>query len=97
VDDPYEVLGLGPQASDEEIRHRYLDLVRKHPPDRDPERFAAVRRAYDKLRDPLRRLQARLFEPETGDSLEKIIAEVRRHAQSRRIPTDKLLSLAERR
>ena len=56
MSDPFEILGLTPQASEEEIRARYLELVREYPPDRAPERFASVRSAYDELRDPLRRL-----------------------------------------
>ena len=32
--DPYEALGLSPQADEKEIRERYLELVREFPPDR---------------------------------------------------------------
>ena len=35
----YLALGLSPSAAGEEIRQRYLELVRAHPPSRDPERF----------------------------------------------------------
>src|SRR6266511_2733063 len=60
MSDPYDVLGLPRHAGEEEIRRRYLELVRESPPDRDPERFAAVRAAYDAVRDPVRRLEALL-------------------------------------
>ena len=57
--DPYETMGLSPQADEREIRDRYLDLVRQFPPDREPERFASIRAAYEQLRDPAVRLRSR--------------------------------------
>jgi len=95
MSDPYEVLGVGPQSGDAEIRRRYLDLVRRHPPDREPERFAAIRGAYDQLRDPVVRLRARLFPLESGDTIDAILADVGRRLQTARIPVKTLLSLAE--
>src|SRR4051794_11161609 len=95
MSDPYEVLGLPRHASEEEIRRRYLELVRENPPDRAPERFAAVRAAYDAVRDPIRRLEAQLFEIRSGDSLEAIASDVRARLLGARIPLDTLLALAE--
>jgi len=60
--DPYQVLGLPPESGDDAIRRRYLELVRQFPPERHPERFAAVRQAYETLRDLDARLSYRLFE-----------------------------------
>jgi len=40
--DPFSVLGVDENASDDEIKRRYLALVRNFPPDREPERFQAV-------------------------------------------------------
>ena len=37
IDDPYVVLGIGPEADEKQIRQRYLQLVREHPPERDPQ------------------------------------------------------------
>lgn len=34
LDDAYKVLGLSPEATDEEVRNAYRSLVRKHHPDR---------------------------------------------------------------
>jgi len=95
--DPYEILDLSPQSDDVAIRRRYLELVRRHPPDRDPQRFAAIRRAYEELRDPQKRMESRLFRVKTDDSLDAIVADVRGRFHTARIPTDTLLSLAERR
>ena len=95
MSDPYEILGVSPQADLVEIRRRYLELVRESPPDREPERFAAIRAAYDEVRDPARRLNALIFEPGTHDSLDALIAELRGRLASARLSVEALLSLAE--
>src|SRR5438876_11165393 len=59
--DPRQVLGIPPEASDEEIRAAYLRKVKEYPPDRAPREFERVRDAYDLLRDPRRRTQNMLL------------------------------------
>src|SRR5437879_3101896 len=93
--DPYEVLGLPPHADEAELRRRYLDLVREFPPDRAPERFAAIHAAYDAVRDPARRLETRLFNPSTTDSLDALAADLRARLAAARLPVDVLLGLAD--
>ncbi len=93
--DPYDTLGLSPQAEEKEIRDRYLELVRQFPPDRAPERFASIRAAYDQLRDPAVRLRSLLFGVGKEDSIPGLIAEVQSHLRSARIPTQTLLTLAK--
>ena len=51
------VLGVSLDATPEQVRAAYLDKVRQHPPDRDPEQFERVRDAYGRLRDPRSRVQ----------------------------------------
>ena len=48
----YETLNLPTEASGEEIRRSYYRLVRKHSPEKDPERFKLIREAYETLSDP---------------------------------------------
>jgi DnaJ-class molecular chaperone len=95
MSDPYAVLGLPVDADLAQIRKRYLHLVRQFPPDQAPERFAAIRLAYDEVRDPRRRLEVRMFEPGGGDSLEAIAADLRARLVAGRMPVDALLGLAE--
>ena len=95
MNDPYEVLGVQPGSDGAEIRRRYLQLVRQHPPDRQPDHFVEIREAYDQLRDPEKQLESRLFRMETNDSFDAIIADVKQRLRAARIPTETLLSLAE--
>ncbi len=59
--DYYEILGLEPQASEEEIKKQYRRLAMECHPDRNPgdseaaERFREAAEAYEVLRDPERR------------------------------------------
>ena len=91
----YAELGLTPDADDAAIRERYLELVRTHPPDRDPERFKAIRAAYDELKDPETRLRRRLFEFR-GDGLAGVIAEVEKVAARPRPSLRTLLEMSKR-
>ena len=45
----YEILGLTSEATPEEIKKAYFELVRKHPPDKDPKGFQEIRAAYERL------------------------------------------------
>ncbi len=61
ANNPFTVLGVGENAGDEEIKQHYLALVRRFPPDREPERFQAYRAAYEALADERKRLEAKLL------------------------------------
>jgi curved DNA-binding protein CbpA len=91
--DPYSVLGLAADSDDEAIRRRYLELVRAYSPERHPEKFAAIREAYESLRDLDTRLRYRLFEAGKNESIEAIIEEVSCRGSRRRVSLESLLSL----
>ncbi|MFP5317511.1 MAG: J domain-containing protein [Acidimicrobiia bacterium] len=53
----YEVLGVPPDASEEQVRHAYRALAKEAHPDRsgDATRFQVITEAYEVLSDPVRR------------------------------------------
>jgi len=91
--DPYTVMGLPADSDDETIRRRYLELVREFSPERHPEKFAAIREAYESLRDLDTRLRYRLFEAGKNESIEAIIEEISCRGSRRRVSLESLLSL----
>ena len=94
--DPHVILGVSPDVDEAALRQRYLELVRQNPPEKCPHQFAEIREAYELLRDPVRRLERQLFQVRGRESLDDIIADLRSRVQVARIPTETLLSLAER-
>ena len=60
MDNPYDILGVSPKASDEEIQKAYRALAKKHHPDLHPNdkeaeaRFKEVSAAYSLLSNPAR-------------------------------------------
>ena len=53
----YEILGVGKDATAQEIRKNYRKLVIKHHPDKggDPGKFEEIQNAYEVLSDPKKR------------------------------------------
>jgi len=65
-EDPFAALGLDENADDDAVKRRYLALVRAYPPDREPERFQALRQAYEAVRGQRERLERKLLHSSTG-------------------------------
>lgn len=96
MSDPYEVLGVPDAADDAAIRARYLELVRQFTPEHAPERFAAIRAAYEQLRDRDTRLAHRLFDAGRRDTIEGVIEELTCRSPRRRVSLTELLKAAGR-
>jgi DnaJ domain len=66
ADDPFALLGVDETAGDEVIKRRYLALVRAWSPDREPEKFQALRRAYEAVSSTRQRLEWKLLHTSTA-------------------------------
>jgi len=92
----YLALGLPPSASGEAIRRRYLELVRAHPPSREPERSQRIIAAYEALKDDRSRVETALFGmARYGDFELALDALVRARPHRRSTPDLKTLLAAE--
>jgi curved DNA-binding protein CbpA len=94
--DPYQVLGLPADSDDDTIRRRYLELVRQFSPEQHPEKFAAIRAAYESLRDVTTRLRHRLFEAGKKETVDALIEELACHSPRRRLSLEALLAIVRR-
>ncbi|MCS6852761.1 MAG: J domain-containing protein [Gemmataceae bacterium] len=96
VNDPYSVLGVSADADDATIRERYVHPVREFPPEQHPDKFAAIRAAYEQLRDTKRRLGRRLFTVDNQESIEGLIEEWIRRLTSARLSLRTMLQAGRR-
>ena len=58
IEDPYKILGVSPQATDEEIKAAYRKLAKQYHPDRNPgdaeaaKKMQQINAAYEQIKNP---------------------------------------------
>jgi len=67
MDNPYHLLGVTKDASDDDIKRAYLQHAKTHSPEHDPEWFQRIRNAYEMIKDQRSRLAYALFTPSQTD------------------------------
>lgn len=72
VENYYKVLGLRASATQAAIKQKYIELVKAFPPETHPVEFQQVRRAYETLRDPVKRSEYDLLR-KYGGKIEKLM------------------------
>ncbi len=63
---PYEILGITNEPDDASVRSAYLELVRRYPPERFPDKFREINSAYNELKDEKSRLKYYIFNEDPG-------------------------------
>jgi DnaJ-class molecular chaperone len=61
---PYEILKVDLNADDQTIRKAYVEETKKYPPDRDPQKFKEIMKAYESIQDQKKRLLYDLYDEE---------------------------------
>jgi curved DNA-binding protein CbpA len=90
MSNPFAVLGVADTAADDDaIKKAYLQRVREYPPERNPERFQAIRAAYEAVKTQRDRLRHRLFQQETSD-LAGLVAAALQPGLARRLSESQL-------
>ncbi len=74
----YFILELDLNATDEEIRKRYLKLIKRHTPEKDPDRFQEITSAYEQIKTPRARIRGKLFGALSVSDTEEALLSLRR-------------------
>lgn len=74
----YKILGTTAKISQGRIKEKYIQAVKQHPPETDPEKFEKIRQAYDVLKDPLKRKEYDM-KRKYGGEIEKMLEKAAYH------------------
>ena len=76
----YKILGTNASALQETIKKKYIELVKAYPPETHPEEFQRIRRAFETLRNPVKRSEYDLMR-KYGHRIEKIMDEALKYME----------------
>lgn len=92
---PYTVLEVQEDADDATIKKAYLGMVRRYPPERFPDDFQRIYRAYEQVKTVEDRLSYRLFHytlPEPADIATLLLQKNKQQVPASRKEWQSLLS-----
>jgi len=88
---PFFLFPCTEETTDEHIEARYLELLKRYPPDKEPERFADVRKAYERVRSERDRLTTHFFyNEESGTVLTETLPRWLEGASRKRLSPNEL-------
>jgi len=90
---PFDILGVADDATDEAIKKAYLQQVRQYPPERSPEQFQLIRAAFDAIKTQQQRLKYQLFYHEPP-ALNALLERCLQMGTSQQRPTPELFTQA---
>jgi len=71
----FNILGIGIDATDVEIKQAYYTKIKEFPPDRNPNKFMEISRAYGQLKDPVKRAKLKLDTPQPCSKIIDVLGE----------------------
>lgn len=77
----YKILGVRANATQASIKQKYIASVKSFPPETHPEEFEQIRRAYETLRDPLKRREYD-FTRKYGGKMDKMMEQIAKYVDS---------------
>jgi curved DNA-binding protein CbpA len=92
---PYEILGVTPDVDDASLRRRYLELTREFSPEAAPEKFAAMRHAYERVQTANLRAMHFLRDGREDESIETLADDAAKLAARKRNTLDELITATE--
>ncbi|MBF0211672.1 MAG: DnaJ domain-containing protein [Desulfamplus sp.] len=92
------ILDLPIDSSDQEIRKRYLELVKQFTPEKNPAQFRKITDAYEAVKDQRNRVKSRLFSALEDIEFENTLTELVQGLKfvKKRVGLKELMSEAEK-
>lgn len=70
----YYILGLDTDASEGEIRHQYLELIKRYSPEKHPRRFQDITESYERIKSKRRAIKSRILSAVQNSDSEAALA-----------------------
>jgi tetratricopeptide (TPR) repeat protein len=80
VENYYKILGTRSNIKQENIKKKYIEMVKQFPPETHPEEFERIREAYEVLRDPKKRREYDIMR-KYGNKIEKLMERAEMYAE----------------